>query len=171
MDKLKQWVVLTLLAVPAVVAVGWMLLISPKHSAAADLRTQSDELMTQNGALQTPGSTATGTSGSSGTTTIGSTGMDATNTGSPSPSPAALAVPYALNLVAISKPSPEVRFYTFTVDGKSATVIPAQRFGEHGELVVLAYTKNAAGTATGAIVQVSHDNPINVKIGERVSVR
>lgn len=123
------------------------------------------------GAVPTAGGTGSTGTGSTGTTTIGSTGMDATNTGSPSPSPSATPVPYALKLVAISKPSPEARFYTFTVDGKSTTVIPAQRFGKHGELVVLAYTKNAAGTATGAILQVSHDNPIDVKIGERVSVK
>ena len=54
--------------------------------------------------------------------------------------------------------------------GKSVTVIPAQRFGKYGELVVLAYTRNAAGTATGVIIQVGDDNPIDIKIGEKVSV-
>lgn len=53
MDKLKQWVVLTLVAVLVVLAAGWMLLISPKHSVAADLHTQAGEQMNQNAALQT----------------------------------------------------------------------------------------------------------------------
>jgi hypothetical protein len=77
---------------------------------------------------------------------------------------------YPLKLVSISKPQPEVRFFTWLVDGKKTVVIPAQRFGKVGELVVLAYTKNAAGNATGAVIQVGDDSPIDVLIGESVSV-
>ena len=53
MDKLKQWVVLTLVAVLVVGAGGWFLLISPKHSEAADLRLQADKQQSANSALQT----------------------------------------------------------------------------------------------------------------------
>ena len=52
----------------------------------------------------------------------------------------------------------------------STTVIPAQRFGKYGEIVVLAYEKNTAGKVTGAIIQVGDDSPIDVMIGETVSV-
>ena len=79
---------------------------------------------------------------------------------------------YPLKLVSISAAKPdEVRFFTWLVDGKKTVVIPAQRFGKvNGELVVLAYGKNAAGKATGAIIQVGDDSPIDVLIGETVSV-
>ena len=77
---------------------------------------------------------------------------------------------YALQLVSISKPSPETRFFVFKVAGVSKTVIPAQRFGKYGELIVLAYTKTASGTVTGAIIQVGDDSPMGVGIGEKVTV-
>lgn len=77
---------------------------------------------------------------------------------------------YALQLVSISKPSPETRFYVFKVAGVNKTVIPAQRFGKYGELIVLAYTKTASGTVTGAIIQVGDDSPMGVAIGEKVTV-
>jgi hypothetical protein len=35
---------------------------------------------------------------------------------------------------------------------------------------VLAYEHNAAGAATGAVIQVGDDTPIDVSIGETVSV-
>ncbi len=37
MDKLKQWVALTVVGVLAIVAAGWFLLVAPKHSEADDL--------------------------------------------------------------------------------------------------------------------------------------
>jgi hypothetical protein len=79
---------------------------------------------------------------------------------------------YPLKLVSISTPKPgEVRFFTWLVDGKKTVVIPAQRFGKvNGELVVLAYETNPAGKVTGAIIQVGDDSPIDVLIGETVSV-
>jgi Tfp pilus assembly protein PilO len=40
-DKLKQWVALTAVGVLAVLAAGWFLVVSPKRSTAADLRTQA----------------------------------------------------------------------------------------------------------------------------------
>jgi hypothetical protein len=94
-------------------------------------------------------------------TTAGSTGT--------TPS-APLAKRYTVKLVSISKPSPEVRFFSWAVDGQKVNVIPGQRFGKYGELVVLAYTRNAAGAATGAVIQVGDDSPMEVKVGESVSV-
>ncbi len=77
---------------------------------------------------------------------------------------------YTLTLNAISKPSPEARFSTWTVDGKKVTVLPAQRFGKYGELVVLAFTQDAKGVVDGAVLQVGDDTPMDVKIGESNSV-
>jgi hypothetical protein len=115
-----------------------------------------------------PAATTTAPVGTVPTTTPGSPAPTTVNgsTGTSAP----VAARYPLKLVSISKPSPEVRFFTWTVDAKKTVVIPAQRFGKLGELVVLAYTRNAAGTATGAIIQVGDDSPIDVAIGESVSV-
>ncbi len=77
---------------------------------------------------------------------------------------------YALKLVSISAPSPEVRTTTWLVDGKKATVLPAQRFGKYGELVVLAYSQNDKGVVDKAILQVGDDTPIDVAVGETNTV-
>ncbi len=98
-------------------------------------------------------------------TTTGMTGPTTTTGTTP-----AASTSYALQLVSISKPSPEARFYVFKVAGVNKTVIPAQRFGKYGELIVLAYTKTASGTVTGAIIQVGDDSPMGVAIGEKVTV-
>ncbi len=73
-------------------------------------------------------------------------------------------------LVSISRPSPEARYFGFTLSGVRKVVLPGQRFGKYGELVVLAYTRTSDGTATGALVQVGDDSPIDVRIGEKVMV-
>jgi hypothetical protein len=112
-----------------------------------------------------PGTTTPGTTTTTPTTTGTGTGTTPTTPGTTTAS-----TRYALKLVSISKPQPEVRFFTWLVAGQAKTVIPAQRFGKVGEIVVLAYEKNAAGTAVGAIIQVGDDSPIDVKIGETVSV-
>lgn len=77
---------------------------------------------------------------------------------------------YTLKLVSISKPSPEVRFTTWKVGADTKTVIPAQRFGKYGEIVVLAFSKNAKGEVDKAIIQVGDDSPMDVAVGESVSV-
>lgn len=41
MEKLKQWVALTVLGVIAIMAAGWFLLVSPKKSEASDLNAQA----------------------------------------------------------------------------------------------------------------------------------
>jgi hypothetical protein len=115
----------------------------------------------------TPTTTTPTTTTPTGTGTTTTTGTGTTPT---TPGTTTASTRYALKLVSISKPQPEVRFFTWLVAGQAKTVIPAQRFGKVGEIVVLAYEKNAAGTATGAIIQVGDDSPIDVKIGETVSV-
>jgi hypothetical protein len=125
------------------------------------------------------GSTSTG-SPSTGSPSTGSTGKDAnvpsgtstggSSTGTPPPATTAGTAPYPLMLVSISRPSPEARYFTFTLSGVRKVVLPGQRFGRYGELVVLAYTRTSDGTATGALVQVGDDSPIAVRIGEKVTV-
>lgn len=53
MDKLKQWVALTVVGVLAIGAASWFLLVSPKRSEAADLRTQTAAVETSSMQLQT----------------------------------------------------------------------------------------------------------------------
>jgi Tfp pilus assembly protein PilO len=53
MDKLKQYVALTVVGCLAVLAGGWFLLVSPKRTEAAELRLQADEQVTANATLQT----------------------------------------------------------------------------------------------------------------------
>jgi Tfp pilus assembly protein PilO len=52
MDKIKQWALLTVVAVVAIAAGGWFLLISPQRSHASDLRTQTQTQQTQNESIQ-----------------------------------------------------------------------------------------------------------------------
>jgi type IV pilus assembly protein PilO len=53
MDKLKQWVALTVVAVLAIGAGAWFLLVSPKRSEAADLRTQAAGVDAESSQLRT----------------------------------------------------------------------------------------------------------------------
>ncbi|MCW2600799.1 MAG: hypothetical protein JWM02_2628 [Frankiales bacterium] len=53
MDKLKQWVALTMLGIIAIVVAGWFLLISPKRSEAAGIEAQAAQQTNANSALQT----------------------------------------------------------------------------------------------------------------------
>jgi type IV pilus assembly protein PilO len=53
MEKLKQYVVFTVLGCLVVLAAGWFLLVSPKRSDAADLRNTAAEVASQNAQLQT----------------------------------------------------------------------------------------------------------------------
>ncbi len=135
----------------------------------------------------TGGSTGTGSTGSTstgststGSPSTGSKGKDAnvpsgtstggSSTGTPPPATTAGTASYPLMLVSISRPSPEARYFSFTLSGVRKVVLPGQRFGKYGELVVLAYTRTSDGTATGALVQVGDDSPIDVRIGEKVTV-
>ena len=53
MDKLKQYVTLTVLGAVVILAAGWFLLISPKKGEATDLQTQAAEQVSANSVLET----------------------------------------------------------------------------------------------------------------------
>ena len=53
MDKLKQWVTMTVLASLVILAAGWFLLVSPKKDEAAALRAQTAEQVAANAVLET----------------------------------------------------------------------------------------------------------------------
>jgi Tfp pilus assembly protein PilO len=53
MDKLKQWVALTLVGVLAVLAAGWFLLIAPKRSDAEAISAETATQDTRNASLRT----------------------------------------------------------------------------------------------------------------------
>jgi type IV pilus assembly protein PilO len=53
MDKMKQWVALTVVGVIAVLAAGWFLLVSPKRSEAADVRVKVAAEQSKDSQLQT----------------------------------------------------------------------------------------------------------------------
>ena len=126
-------------------------------------------------AAAAPGVATTTTSSASGgsastTTSDGDTASTTATQASAAPS-CVCATRYALKLVSISQTSAEEpRFTTWSVDGQKTTVLPAQRFGKYGELVVLAFSKNAKGAVDKAILQVGDDSPIEVAVGESNNV-
>lgn len=92
----------------------------------------------------------------------------------PAPAPATkeeeIPATYKLTLKGISDPQPEARFVTWTYEDKDVTVLPGQRFGKYGELVVLAFTQNAEGAVDGVIIQVGDDSPFDAKLGQTYDV-
>lgn len=52
MDKMRQWTVFTVLAVIAVLVAGWMLMVKPQRSHAADLRDQAAQVQSGNDQLR-----------------------------------------------------------------------------------------------------------------------
>lgn len=100
------------------------------------------------------------------TTTTGST----TTSGSTSPTATAANSPYGLKLVSVTGTS-SAKFYAFVVDGEKQSVLAGQRFGKYGELIVLAYVKSSTGKIVGAIIQVGDDSPIDIAIGEKITVQ
>ncbi|MCW2672356.1 MAG: hypothetical protein JWP14_945 [Frankiales bacterium] len=110
----------------------------------------------------------------------GTTSTSTTSTASPtataSPSSSATTdtannLPYALTLVSIKSDPGGAKLFTFKVDKATKTVLPAQRFGKYGELVVLTYVKNTKGAVTGAVLQVGDDNPVTIAVGTKISVQ
>jgi hypothetical protein len=92
----------------------------------------------------------------------------------PAPAPASESVPaeYPLTLKSVSDPQPEARTVTWEYDGKTQEVLPGQRFGKYGELVVLAYSTNEDGSEIlGVIIQVGDASPFEVKMDETVNVK
>lgn len=53
MDKLKKWVILTVVASLVIVAGGWFLAVAPKRAEAEDLRTQAAAQQAANAVLET----------------------------------------------------------------------------------------------------------------------
>jgi len=53
MDKLKQWVTLSVVASVLIVAAGWFLAVGPKRAEAAELRLQAEEQLATNSSLET----------------------------------------------------------------------------------------------------------------------
>ena len=53
MDKLKQWIALTVVAVIVIALGGWFFLIAPKRSEAADVRAQTAQQQSANAMLAT----------------------------------------------------------------------------------------------------------------------
>jgi hypothetical protein len=108
-----------------------------------------------------------GTSGSStGTPATTPSGSPTAGTGATTPT----AARYVLVLKTVTRDPGGAYLFNFTVDGTPKTVLPAQRFGKYGELVVLTYVKSSKGAVTGAVVQVGDDSPIQVPLGVKVSV-
>ena len=122
-------------------------------------------------AASTTSSTATNTAPTT-VTPGGDTASVSATQAAPAPAPAPATTRYTLKLVSVSKPAAgEITYFTWLVDGKRTMVVPAQKFGKYGELVVLATEKNATGTTTtGAVIQVGDDTPIDVLIGQSVNV-
>lgn len=88
----------------------------------------------------------------------------------PAPAPEQPSSTYPLTLVAVSEPQPEARFVTWKYDDTETKVLPGQRFGKHGELVVLAFAQDEAGKITGVILQVGDASPFDTKLGQTYDV-
>src|SRR3954470_5403250 len=52
MDKMKQWALLTVVAIVAIAVGGWFVLISPQRSHASELRTQTQSQEGRNSQLR-----------------------------------------------------------------------------------------------------------------------
>jgi hypothetical protein len=108
----------------------------------------------------TPGTTTTTPAGSTTSTTSGTTTPTTTAT-----------TPYTLQLLTINGPAGTSKTFVFLVGGVRKTVIAAQKFGKYGELVTLNWVKNAKGTPIAAVIQVGDDDPVAIKIGEKLTVQ
>lgn len=101
------------------------------------------------------------------TTTTGTTSTTSgTAAGTPVSTPS-----YALQLVSITSPRNSDPFFVFSYGGVKKTVVAAQKFGKYGELVTLNYIKNSKGTPTAALLQVGDDDPVVIRIGEKLTVQ
>jgi hypothetical protein len=107
------------------------------------------------------GSTAPATGSTTGTSTGTATGT--------APAPTAS---YALTLLKVSGgTNGSAPLFTWSVGGTSKTVLAAQKFGKYGELVTLSWVRSSAGRAIGAVVQVGDDEPVAVRLGEKITVK
>ena len=111
--------------------------------------------------------TGTGTTSGTGTTTTGGTSTTGGATSTPTVTTSA---PYSLSLVSITGAATEGKVFTYTVGGARKSVVAAQKFGKYGELVTLAPLKNDKGVIIGALIQVGDDDPVAIKLGEKLTV-
>jgi hypothetical protein len=87
------------------------------------------------------------------------------------PAPAPTSAEYPITLESVGEPRGEVRLVTWTIDGKEVETVPGQRFGRHGELVVLAYTTaDGKQDITGVLIQVGDASPVAVALEETIKV-
>lgn len=101
------------------------------------------------------------------TTTAPTTTTPTTTTGAA----ATTTAPYVLQLVSISGPANSDKVFTFKYGSVSKTVVAAQKFGKIGELVTLNYIKNSKNVPIAALIQVGDDDPVIIKIGEKLTVQ
>lgn len=110
------------------------------------------------------GGAAASTSTSTSTTTPTSSGTGDTST--------VTALPYSLTLVKVTGgTNGTAPIFSWNVAGTVKQVLAAQKFGQYGELVTLTYVKSATNKVTGAVVQVGDDEPVAVKVGEKITVK
>ncbi|MFN2539347.1 MAG: hypothetical protein ABR549_14530 [Mycobacteriales bacterium] len=137
---------------------------SVKLPVASSVRVGRDPFLALYMAPVAPAASSTGTTTSPTTpTSTTSTTSGTTNT--------AANQRYTIVLTKITSDPGGAKLFTFKIGTTTKTVLPAQRFGKYGELVVLAYLRNSKGAVTGAVLQVGDDNPIGVPIGVKTSVQ
>jgi hypothetical protein len=112
-----------------------------------------------------PVTPAAGAAAPATTTTTTSSSGDSATASAPE-----LGAEYALKLVSVTK-TDGVQVYSFTVAGVTKKVIQGQRFGKYGELQVLAAGLSSNGKVVGALLQVGDDNPVEISVGEKISVQ
>lgn len=113
------------------------------------------------------GSTTT-SGGTTTPTTVGTPTGGSSTDGSATPT--GTSAPYALTLVSITGAANEDKVFTFSVGGTKKSVVAAQKFGKYSELVTLNFIKNSKGAPVAALVQVGDDDPVVIRIGEKLSV-
>jgi hypothetical protein len=106
-----------------------------------------------------------------GTTTSTAPTGTTTATTPTNPTDTAANARYTIVLTKVTTGSGGAKFFTFKIGTTYKTVIPAQRFGKYGELVVLTWVENSKHAVIGAVLQVGDDNPIGVPIGVKTSVQ
>ncbi|MDP9183044.1 MAG: hypothetical protein M3P04_09760 [Actinomycetota bacterium] len=100
-----------------------------------------------------------------------STGTPTSSTGTSTTTTPVATAPYSLKLLSISGTGNNGRFFTFSVAGVKKVVISGQKFGKYGELVALTWVTSSTGKNIGSVVQVGDDNPVDLRIGQTISVQ
>ena len=118
-----------------------------------------------------PATTPTGGGSTSTSTSTGNPAFDAPSQSGTSSAPPQTAS-YALTLVKVTGgTNGSAPIFTWNVGGTAKQVLAAQKFGRYGELVTLTWVKSSTGKAVGAVVQVGDDEPLAVRVGEKITVK